>query len=234
MSQLIFAQAKTMLRKAKKYGRDLIPLVANGQMTEEERLQAIENHINIDRKEFKEILQLAALLHDDYCEVMKKDTRNWYFITIRPDQTKITFRAFYDKCKAFVHRAFITEYTLSFEQKGTDDVSLGHGFHAHIVCKSTARSKGEVLRYTQSTFGTCAANNCIQVDTTRTPETIIDNYLVEYVSEDNHKIVTKEFDEKWRKNNNIKGLYKTQEDWDIPSVSIKSNETERNMTIEFL
>lgn len=230
MAQLIFAQAKSILRKADKYSDNLINA---GIITEDQRESIIEQQINIERKDFKRILGVAKLLHDDYLDVMKQDTRNWYFITIRPDEKKITFRAFYDKCKTFVNRAFITTYTLSFEQKGTDEVSLGHGFHAHIVCKTTARSKGECLRYTQSTFGTCTANNCIEVIPTRMPEDIIDNYLIEYESKDGHKITTKEWDTLWRQQNNLRHIYTTDDDWEVPSVSIKSKETDEAITIDF-
>lgn len=222
MSQLIFAQAKSILRKAEKQTQRLID--AN-IITENDREETINTYINVDRKEFKRILSVAKLLHDDYIDVMKQDTKNWYFITIRPDNKKITFIDFYNKCKTFAHRAFITEYSLSFEQKGTNDVSLGHGFHAHIVCKTSARSKGEVLRYTQSTFSTCTADNCIEVIPTRMPEDIINNYLLNYESKDGHKIVTKEWDALWRAQNNLKNLYNTKEDWTYTPVSIKSVET---------
>lgn len=218
MSQLIFAQAKSILRRADKaanYWRNM----NNEQMAKE----AHDTEIEVARKEFKRVLTLAKQLHEDYIDVMQQDTSNWYFITIRPDEKLIKFPEFFDKVKKYCNRTFMIEYTLSFEQKGTDDDNLGHGFHAHIVAKTKHRSKGECLRDTKSTFGTCTAPNCIQVDVSRTPENIIKKYLVDYESEDDHKIATKCADQKWREHWHIKHLYTNEDSWGN-SPSIKSGQ----------
>lgn len=144
--------------------------------------------------------------------------RNW-FITIRPDTKIITFEAFYDMVQKFVKRSCFINYTLSFEQKGTSDETLGQGFHTHIVAQMTQRSKGEVLRDTQSTFKKCTAKNCIQVLLCKNPEELIDSYLINYESNDEHKIVTKIWDTKWREKMNLKEIYSTTRS---PTCLIKS------------
>lgn len=216
MASLIFAQAKSIYKQASK-AQDQYNNVHGIDFNDDNTI--FNNYVRAKRTEFKQILQIASLLHDDYEDVMKQKAYNWYFITIRPDNNKITFHDFYEKVYKFVNRKFIIKYNLSFEQKGIDDDSLGQGFHAHIVANTKHRSKGECLRDTISTFGTCTAHNCIQVDTSRTPETIVTKYLIEYESEDNHKIVTKEADEKWRDLMGIKPIYS---DEDPPAPSIKS------------
>lgn len=130
-----------------------------------------------------------------------------YFITIRPDTNKVTFDDFYELVKRFISRACFRSYRLSFEQKGVDDNSLGQGFHVHIVAHMRQRSKGEVLRDTQSSFNTCAAANCIDVRITKNPDDIVDKYLIAYEADDGHKAPTKEWDEKWRQHLGLKPLY---------------------------
>lgn len=132
-----------------------------------------------------------------------------YFITIRPDQSKITFPAFYDLVKTFVSRSCFDWFELTFEQKSTDVNNLGVGFHTHIIAKMTQRSKGEVLRDTQSTFKSCVAENCIQVDPVKTDKDLASTrkYIIEYIAKDGHKEVTQEADKVWRASLNLRSLY---------------------------
>lgn len=130
-----------------------------------------------------------------------------FMITIRPENNKITFQEFYELIAKYTNRTCFENFALTFEQKGTSDETLGHGFHVHIVAKMKQRSKKEVLRDTFSTFKSCTAEHCIQVDVCKNPEATIKNYLIEYNSSDNHKIVTKEWDQKWRLKEDIKSIY---------------------------
>jgi len=133
--------------------------------------------------------------------------KQYYFITVRPDTSKVKFIDFYNDVQKFTSRKCFQEFKLSFEQKGTTDETLGQGFHVHIVAKMSQRSKGEVLRDTQSTFKNYTAPNCIEVLTTKNPQELVDNYLVNYVSDDEHKIVTKAWDAKWRSREILDSLY---------------------------
>lgn len=122
------------------------------------------------------------------------NTPNTFFITVRPDEKKTTFQDFYAKVASFTKRQCFLSYTLSFEQKGTSDDTLGQGFHVHIVARMKQRSKGEVLRDTQNTFKHCAAANCIDVSLAPRPKELVQNYLVDYNANDGHKQETKQWD----------------------------------------
>lgn len=123
-----------------------------------------------------------------------------YFITIRPDTSSITFYDFYNKVSEYLNRKCFIEYTCSFEQKGTCNETIGTGFHVHIIAKMKQRSKGEVLRDTQRTFKNSTSANCIQVDVLKSEEDLhkTKSYILEYTSDDGHKMPTKEWDEAWR------------------------------------
>lgn len=209
MSSLIFAQAKAIRNRAKKHAT---AMAMNAEMLDQDHKQAyqdgynqiIRNEIN----EFKAILEIATELHTVYTEMVGKTTTNHYFITIRPDESKTNLIDFIIKVEKFVKRKCFLDYTLSFEQKGTSIDTLGQGFHAHIVAECSWRSKGEALRDTQSSFQKCTAPNCIEVKTTRNPQDIVNNYMIEYKSDDGHKESTKQWDHIWRTTNNIKSIYK--------------------------
>lgn len=234
MASLIFAQAKAIRRKAKKDAETFADLKSKidefscGSM-EYKAIYAeeYEKAINRERAEFKEILHIAAGLHQDYLEVMGKQTNNWYFITVRPDTRKITFDEFFLLCQKYVHRKCFHSYTLSFEQKGTDVESLGTGFHCHIVADCSWRSKGEALRDTTSTFNKCTEPQCIEIKTTRNPDEIVQKYLCDYESKDEHKASTKEWDTMWRLHKNIKHLYTSSETAELSPSSPEATASDK-------
>lgn len=159
-------------------------------------------------KKMKEIIQeeFKELLLDDQPEA------NSYFITIRPDDTQCKFEEFYERVTSIVSRKCFLDYTLSYEQKGTDPSSLGKGFHCHIVAKMKQRSKGEVLRDIQSSLKDWIENhkiasNCIDVVLAKRPQELINKYLINYESEDEHKEATKTWDELWRTEMGLKPIY---------------------------
>lgn len=145
-------------------------------------------------KKFKEIAVEEGLYGD------KEHVKCTYFITIRPDFTSISFADFYTLVEKFVARKCFLWFKLSFEQKGLEPEEYGKGFHAHIVAYMRQRSKTEVLRDTVSTFKGCTSSNCIQVDILKS-QSDVDNvvgYITDYVSDDDHKIQTRNADELWR------------------------------------
>lgn len=199
MSTLIFAQAKSIRKKVKdaiKFNDDI-----NSGICSEDIAEAV---VAQQRTEFREILRIAKLLHDDYKEIVSKETTNWYFVTIRP-RPGIEFTEFKKQVIKYVNRSFMINYTLSFEQKSL--IGNGDGFHVHIVCDTNHRSKAECLRDTTSTFKNFCEPNCVDVKTTRNPKDIINNYLVEYKSDDEHKIDTKDGDVIWRNRLGLLNLY---------------------------
>lgn len=144
-----------------------------------------------------------------------KPTRT-FFITIRPDEKKITFDDFYLLTIKLMERKCFETYTLSFEQKGMNDDTLGTGFHVHIVAKCKQRSSTEVLRDVHSTMKKCTALNCIDVKVCHNPESVIAGYLTNYDSDDGHKAPTKEWDAKWRERMGLQHIYENV----VPTVRV--------------
>jgi len=178
--------------------------------------EAKEIAYNQAMNEFESNTRLGIQLMLKYKEIAAeeglveyKPPKQSWFITIRPKTSDITFKNFMDKVMKFVQRKCFIKYTLSFEQKGTSDETLGDGFHVHIIAEMKQRSKGEVLRDTVSTFSGCTAAHCIQVAICKNPEALKDGYLLNYESEDNHKIVTKEWDSKWRSSLGLANIYES-------------------------
>lgn len=218
MSSLIFSHARRIRKLALEAKKNV---ESNEFCNQALADKTYEMKIQHERTEFIEVLKIAKLLHDDYVEVIKGVTSQWYFITIRPDCSKITFELFYNKIAKLMDRKCFKTFTLSFEQKGTNQETLGQGFHCHIVTETTHRSKGELLRDLTSTFNKWInlqyiTENNIDVKPSKTPEQLIQNYLIEYNSEDGHKEPTKQWDTLWREYNKIQPIYKDH----VPSSSI--------------
>lgn len=142
-----------------------------------------------------------------------------YFITIRPDSKKINFIEFQTLVMNFLGRECFNHFIMVFEQKGTDENTLGHGFHTHIIGNMMQRSKGEVLRDTKSTFKCCTAENCIKVDIIKTQKDMdkLLGYIRDHKAKDGHKKITEESDKIWRQKNNLQDIY--TECIDLPPIS---------------
>lgn len=195
-----------------------------------------EQALDAERAKCKRVMKVALLLRQDFKELLEAEglaaAVKTYFITIRPDERQITFDDFYAIVRKFTERKCITSFQLSFEQKGLTLDTLGTGFHVHIIAQVTQRSKGELLRDTQSTFARCTAANCIDVKPlARTVDVQnVSRYLTSYDSDDGHKIVTKEWDSLWRQKEGLSALY--TDDLPIKSTSGRSLLTEGVTLVE--
>lgn len=138
-----------------------------------------------------------------------------YFISIRPDETKVKFIDFYKDIQKLVSRKCFINFKLSFEQKGENMDALGKGFHVHIIAHMTYRSKGEVLEKLYNSVKNYVAYNCFDVRTLYTPEDVknVEEYITDYKSDDDHKIATKECDELWRKQLTIQHIITCPEEF---------------------
>lgn len=150
-------------------------------------------------------------------------TRQWYIISIRPDDSKAHFIDFKEKVEEFITRKCFIKYYYSFEQKGVDKPEeMGKGFHVHIVAEMKQRSKSEVLRDSISSWkdwigkGLITENN-IHVGVTKNPKELVQNYLLEYKSDDDHKAATKDYDHQWRQAIGLYNLYTSEETAQDPS-----------------
>lgn len=206
MAQLIFAQAKSIYNKANKHANTMRDNLEQAGYPDasEHASNAYSAIIETEREKFRKILEIAKLLHEDYVQIAGRTTENYYFITIRP-KPETTFSEFYSLVYKYTKRASMLHYQLAFEQKNLE--GNGDGFHVHIVCATKHRSKGECLRDTISTFKDICADNCIEVKTTRNPQDIVKNYLLDYKSQDEHKETTKEADALWRTRLGLAHIY---------------------------
>lgn len=227
MSSLIFAQAKSIRRKALRTKQMIRETFENLNLDEQQIRQhaneAYERTINEECNEFVEICKIAKRLHELYVNEVGQETFNWYHISIRPNDNNISFEDFYEFIRKLIERKCFIQYHAVFEQKGENEQDLGKGFHTHIVANMTQRSKGEVIRDIKSSLKKMIdkgqiAENCIQVDPTRNPNEIIDKYLTDHESIDGHKEKTKVTDELWRKKMNLEEYYTHG----MPRLSIKS------------
>lgn len=214
MASLIFAQAKSIRRKVKETVKQHAELFGDDNIDRDAIGNAV---IENNRYEFREILKIAKLLHEDYQEVTNAVATNWYFITIRP-KPGVTFYEFYHLVDKYVQRKCINSFTLTFEQK--DPEGSGKGFHCHIVTDTKHRSKAECLRDTISTFNKVCADNCIDVKPTRNPKDIVNKYMIAYESDDGHKIATKAGDAIWRSKMKLADIYENQLDVVYPPYEI--------------
>lgn len=211
---MIFAHAKSIINKAKRN--------ALKNATQQQTLgcgtydEIFERTYNLELKcalsNFNDVLDFSTELHNLYINKMKSQTKTFYFITIKPNDSQCSFLEFKNKLDIFLQRSMFLEYTYSLEQNGLTPSDLGKGFHVHIVTNTSCRSKAEVLRNCLSSWNDWIkhgkiASNCIEVISTKNPDFIIKNYMVEYKSEDNHKLKTKEWDDIWRNENNLQKLY---------------------------
>lgn len=219
MASLIFSHAKSCVNRAKKEARSAVDtferLGKDEAFLKDVYSRTYQSALDLEMHKFEEYLEFSAQLHEKYTELCgsAKGDRQ-YFITIRPDTTKCEFLDFKSKVEKFVSRKCFLEYTYSFEQKGTSPEALGEGFHVHIVAKMKQASKGNVLRDTLSSWNDwiskgLIAPNCIKVLPTNNGEKLVNDYLIEYKSDDEHKEPTKPWDEIWRADNSLQALYKS-------------------------
>lgn len=214
MASLIFSHAKTCVNKAKKEAMKFADAMEQcGKDYKEEYQKIYLSALDSEMKKFEEYLEFSSRLHERYVEMCgsAKGDRE-YFITIRPDTTKCDFIDFKSKVEKFVSRKCFIDYTYSFEQKGESYEDLGKGFHVHIVAKMKQASKSNVLRDTLSSWNDwiskdLIAPNCICVVPTNNGAKLVQDYLLEYKSDDEHKEPTKKWDEIWRTNESLDKLY---------------------------
>ena len=212
MSTIIFSHAKSIVNKSQKLAMEYaLTQEKLGKDFKDEYNHYYEMCLKQEYTNFDEYMRVAKILHERFESFCPKQS---YFITIRPNCDKVQFHQFKDKVESFLERACFLDYTYSFEQKGTSLENLGQGFHVHIVTKARQRSKSEMLRDTLSSWNDWIrkeyiAENCIDVCITKSAPTLIQNYLIDYKSDDGHKQPTQIWDATWRERNNLLAIYRS-------------------------
>lgn len=185
--------------------------------------------VNAATKAYIEDIKVALVLRDAVRKLeeetgeqllhVPQGSKQAYYITVRPDTKKVGFVEFYNDVRKFVERKCFIDYKVTFEQVGVTEETLGEDFHVNIVAQMKQRSKGEVLRDTVNTFKRYTIANAIQVQTTRNPDEVVENYLVNYESKDGHKAPTQQWDAAWRVREGLANLYKSPDGMPIKSIS---------------
>lgn len=213
---------KETAKAEKEANRIVNQFIASGEIKPDDHMKRQEYfdkyfdmYANRTKKNIELMQRMKGIIKDDFNALITGNDlgrKQSYMITIRPDDTKCNFDDFKDKVESFVRRACFIRYSYAFEQKGTTIATMGQGFHVHIIADMKQRTKSEVLRDTLSTWnsfiikGFISSNN-IDVRTCNNPVEVINSYLLEYKSDDNHKITTKEVDYHWRSCKSLEPLY---------------------------
>ncbi len=101
----------------------------------------------IDIKEYEKEVKMTLK------ENIAKDHNNGYcFITINPSP-EITLTQLQEKVEKFVKRNMFDKYRYVYEQRGSTEENMGHGFHAHILLKRNLNYKpSKISVNTKNTF----------------------------------------------------------------------------------
>lgn len=133
-----------------------------------------------------------------------------YFITLRPIDNVMTFAAFHEKVLKLVNQKQYLDYELVFEQKGETSITLGHGFHAHIIArvKPTTRKRHIIDKIQSQFYGYIGANQpFVQPMTPNKNVEYYKNYIRDGKDKVEEKSVAHGMDSKFRKLHKIKDLY---------------------------
>lgn len=203
----IFAHARKIYAAAERQALDECMMDLEDDFTNHFQV-VLDRELNREYNRFDQILAVSQQLHNRF---MATVTPRWFIITIRPLQC--TLDEFTQKIHCLLERKCFLDWTYSLEQKGTTIAELGHGMHVHIVASMRQRSRGEVIRDLLSSFNDWVkekkiAPNCIDIGTTKNHDALVQNYLVDYSSPDNHKEITRTWDALWREQNGLCSLYK--------------------------
>lgn len=195
-------------KAAKKHAMAMEALGANYK---EEFDKAFDLECKSTLREIHLMKRMKDIIQDDFLELIEKKptpkrltgVTGCYMITIRPMDGKIDWPEFETTIHTLLSRKCFTKFTYSFEQKGETIEDMGKGFHVHIVSKVTQDSKSQLLRDIKSSLkGWIATNKIgesgIDVQQCRNPTETIQNYLIDYKSDDDHKEKTKLIDQQWR------------------------------------
>lgn len=194
-----------------KYLSDRRKYIEDMERNNEMDKDTIEDTIDIMMmQDFERTCRLGIKLMNRFKEISLENENlknDFYFITIRPNEKIINFIKFKKMIELYISQKVILDYKYSFEQKGTCIEDLGIGFHCHLICSFSYDRKSKILHNVCKFFKDVAASNCIQVDKCKNPEELIQNYLVDYISNDEHKECTKIWDNAWRQQEGLLKLY---------------------------
>lgn len=162
----------------------------------------------IDIKEYEKEVKMTLK------ENIAKDHNNGYcFITINPSP-EITLTQLQEKVEKFVKRNMFDKYRYVYEQRGSTEENMGHGFHAHILLKRNLNYKpSKISVNTKNTF-----KGITQVDN---PQILNIQHIGEDFAKDKDEYIDgvktgegkdkkQQIDKIFRKKNNLESVYGDQ------------------------
>lgn len=170
----------------------------NMSLPEEDQVDLAEYREMLEKQAVHRHMEASALAYRLFASTM---TIGAWFLTVRPDPDWTgDWPAFLEHCtRLFASKRFSSDLVYSFEQKGTSPETLGQGFHLHAVFRSTEPKK-QLMRELKRRFietGICG-NAGVQLDKANRPQELIQNYLLDYIADDEHKEATRAWDALWR------------------------------------
>lgn len=172
-----------------------------------ERLDALYRHVQ--HSEFESIQAES----DDLAALGRR--KDVWHITFAP-RHDVALDDFVLAVQKFARSKVIDKCVYSFEQKGTDDATLGHHPHCHMVM-SANRTRAHVMQAHSKLSSMC---NIRYVPAHR-PAELVSNYLVNYVSNDGHKELTKVWDAKWREVHGLCAIYGDPSDFSTTPYQVE-------------
>lgn len=178
------------------------------------KARVIENEM----KRMEEAFDIGMKYYQMAKEKLKNHGGRTYMLSIRPPHN-IAFHQFHSDCLFFINKwnKKWDWYEFTWEQKGTDAETMGHGFHIHLLFETRENNyyPSHIIRDSASTFH-YVANNCIQCDTIKDLQRAKE--YIRGIKNDKDKDKCIQWDIEWRKINNLKDLYSNE-----TSIEVKSN-----------
>lgn len=111
-------------------------------------------------------IELLEMFRGKLAVATGSEEGRWMMVTVRPPR-EIRWELFKSSVESFVAKwsRDWSSWEYAFEQKGTSEQTMGHGFHVHLIVCTNKKNyyKSHVLRDATRHFSFVAAN-CIQVD----------------------------------------------------------------------
>lgn len=194
---------QTQIETAKSHGLDTSDMAKPEEIFE----QTLED-------DFKFIEQ-AMDIGLKYFAMAKKKLKNpedearYYMLTIRPPPT-VKWETFKYDCDVFLKKwSDKWEWAeWAYEQKGTDQESMGTGFHIHLVLKTTVENyyPSHIRRDAEKQY-TYVAKNCI--DCAKVASLTRAREYIRGIKNDSEKEEAVKWDSIWRESKKLESLYES-------------------------
>lgn len=150
--------------------------------------------------------------------------KKWWWITLRPSREhKERFSDFMVTCLSYLNRNIFKRWTAAFEQKGTNNETMGQDYHIHIIAEVNDKyHKTKIIRDTKSSWSKFLNGDVpdafLEVKEIKTAEQahVKLRYITGHKKEE-HKHAAVAIDPIWRKKMLLKDIYES-DDFAMPEL----------------